>query len=136
MSESPVLGSGAGSWSNEFNRLERIDNPEHKDINPLGNPHQEYLLWGVQLGAVGMLLLFALMISMIKDTLSIDTQTARATQSSLAALAIACLFNSSIYDAQIGDFFCVVIGLLLALGIQNKQQMQQPNLGAISKSQA
>lgn len=136
MSENPVLGSGAGSWSNEFNRLERIDNPEHKDINPLGNPHQEYLLWGVQLGAVGMLLLFALMISVIKDTLPIDIQTARAAQSSLAALAIACLFNSSIYDAQIGDFFSVVLGLLLALGIQSKQQMQELNHRAINAGQA
>ena len=32
-----------------------------------------------------------------------------------AALLIACLFNCALYDALIGDFFCVVIGLLLAL---------------------
>jgi hypothetical protein len=30
---------------------------------------------------------------------------------------VACLFNASIYDALIGDFFCVSIGLLLALGL-------------------
>ena len=116
ISENPILGSGAGSWSNEFNRLERADNPSHTNIQPLGNPHQEYLLWGVQLGVPGILLLLALMISMLKDALSMDIQTARATQSSLLGLATACLFNSSLYDAQIGDFFCVVLGLLLALG--------------------
>jgi len=118
ISEHPVLGSGAGSWSNEFNRLERIGDAAHDDIQPLGNPHQEYLLWGVQLGVPGILLLLALMTSILKDTLSMDTQTARATQSALLALATACLFNSSLYDAQIGDFFCVVFGLLLALGLQ------------------
>ena len=124
ISENPVVGSGAGSWSNEFNRLERIDNSAHPDIQPLGNPHQEYLLWGVQLGVPGILLLLALMISIMKDTLAMDTQTARATQSSLLALAVACLFNSSLYDAQIGDFFCVILGLLLALGLHPHHSMQ------------
>lgn len=124
ISENPVVGSGAGSWSNEFNRLERIDNSAHPDIQPLGNPHQEYLLWGVQLGVPGIFLLLALMISILKDTLAMDTQTARATQSSLLALAIACLFNSSLYDAQIGDFFCVILGLLLALGLHPHHSMQ------------
>ena len=121
---SPILGSGAGSWSNEFNRLERIHNSVNSNIKPLGNPHQEYLLWGVQLGVPGIFLLLALMISIWKDTLAMDTQTARATQSSLLALAVACLFNSSLYDAQIGDFFCVILGLLLALGLHPHHSMQ------------
>ena len=122
--EHPLVGSGAGSWSKEFNRLERMANPAHGDIQPLGNPHQEYLLWGVQLGVPGILLLLALMLSIWKDTLTMDTPTARATQSALLALAIACLFNSSIYDAQIGDFFCVVLGLLLAMGRQSQIEAQ------------
>ena len=117
ISENPVFGSGAGSWSNEFNRLERINNRAQSEIQPLGNPHQEYLLWGVQLGVPGILLLLALMISILKDTLSMDKQSARATQSALLALAVACLFNSSLYDAQIGDYFCVALGLLMALGL-------------------
>jgi O-antigen ligase len=124
IAEHPVAGSGAGSWSNEFNRLERIGNPAHGDIQPLGNPHQEYLLWGVQLGVPGILLLLALMLSILKDSLAMDTQTARATQSAVLALAIACLFNSSLYDAQIGDFFCVVLGLLLALGLHPQARLQ------------
>ena len=41
---------------------------------------------------------------------------AHALQSTVVALAIACAFNSSNYDALIGDFFCVLLGLLLALG--------------------
>ena len=124
ISENPVLGSGAGSWSNEFNRLEQINEPANPLVQPLSNPHQEYLLWGVQLGVPGILLLLALMISIMKDTLPMDTQTARATQSALLALAVACLFNSSLYDAQIGDYFCVVLGLLLALGLHPQNPMQ------------
>jgi len=113
----PLAGSGVGSWSTEFNRLQREQNPAHVDIDSNGNPHQEYLLWGVQLGIPGILLLFAFMASVLRDTLKMEKSHARAAQSVLIALAVACLFNSSIYDAQIGDFFCILIGLLLALGL-------------------
>lgn len=133
--ENPFLGSGAGSWSNEFNRLERIENNVRTDIQPLGNPHQEYLLWGVQLGVPGILLLLALMISIMKDTLTMDTLTARATQSALLALVVACMFNSSLYDAQIGDYFCVVLGLLLALGLHPQNPTQTSGLHSTVNSQ-
>ena len=117
--EHPVLGSGIGSWSTQFNLLQREKDPAHIDIAGNGNPHQEFLLWGVQLGIPGILLFTALLFSIWRDTLKMAKPYARATQSTLLALAVACLFNSSLYDAQIGDFFCVLIGLLLALGRQN-----------------
>jgi len=54
---------------------------------------------------------------------------ARALQSTLVALAVACLFNSTLYDGLIGDFFCVLIGLLLALGL-SKPATQTPSEAA------
>ena len=113
----PLAGTGIGSWSTEYNRLQQQQNPAHVAIHGNGNPHQEYLLWGVQLGLPGMALFIALLLAMLRDTSKMDRCHARALQSTLAALAIACLFNSSLYDAQIGDFFCILIGLLLALGL-------------------
>lgn len=117
IAQHPLEGFGIGSWSTEYNRLSREKNPAHINIDGNGNPHQEYLLWGVQLGIPGILLLLALMGSVLRDSLKMQKNCARATQSTLAALALACLFNASIYDAQIGDFFCVLLGLLLALGL-------------------
>ncbi len=117
ISRHPLAGSGVGSWSTEYNQLQRERNPSHQDIDGNGNPHQEYLLWGVQLGIPGILMIAALMLSVLRDTMGMEKPYARAAQSALLALAIACLFNSSIYDALIGDFFCVLIGLLLALGL-------------------
>lgn len=117
MAEHPLAGAGIGSWSGEYNRLERAENPAHVDINSNGNPHQEYLLWGVQLGLPGVLLLLMLMLAMLADTRTMPQPFARATQSTLLALAAACFFNASLYDAQIGDFFCVLLGLLLAAGL-------------------
>ena len=115
--ENPLYGAGVGSWSTEHNRLQRSQNSAHIDIQGNGNPHQEYLLWGVQLGIPGILLFFSLMLSIWRDTLPMEKIYKRSVQSVLAALAVACLFNSSIYDALIGDFFCVALGLLLALGL-------------------
>lgn len=114
--ERPLAGSGVGSWSTEFNRIGRIASPTHVDIPGNGNPHQEYLQWGVQLGVSGMLLFVGLLLALLRDSLRFDAPAARAAQSALAALSVACLFNSSLYDALIGDFFCVTLGLIFALG--------------------
>lgn len=113
----PLTGWGAGSWSTEYNRLQFEQNPKHQPIPANGNPHQEYLLWGVQLGIPGILIFISLLLCVLRDTLKMETPYARATQSTVLAMAVACLFNASLYDAQIGDFFCVLIGLLLALGL-------------------
>jgi O-antigen ligase len=115
ISERPLLGSGVGSWSNEYNRLEQKQNSNSFKIGERGNPHQEYLQWGVQLGIPGIVLFLAFLIAVFRDTLGSDPASMRAAQSVLAALVVACLFNSSIYDALIGDFFCVALGLTLAL---------------------
>jgi O-antigen ligase len=116
IAENPVAGAGVGAWSTEYNRLQRSQNPAHVDIAGNGNPHQEYLLWGVQLGIPGMVLFCALLLASLRDSLKMEPQHARALQSTVLALAIACAFNASLYDALIGDFFCVLLGLLLALG--------------------
>lgn len=121
MTQHPIAGTGVGSWSTEHNRLQRARNPDHVDIQGNGNPHQEYLLWGVQLGIPGILLFIGLMVSMLRDSLRMEKTCARSMQSVLAALAVACLFNSSIYDALIGDFFCIAMGLLLAVGLRSQK---------------
>ncbi len=73
-------------------------------------------MWGVQLGIPGILLLIAVFMAIFRDSRRLDMVSARAIQSVLLALAVACLFNSAIYDALIGDFFFVALGLLFALG--------------------
>lgn len=116
IAENPIAGAGIGAWSTEYNRLQRSQNPAHVDIAGNGNPHQEYLFWGVQLGIPGMMLFCALLLAVLRDSLKMEQAQARALQSALMALAIACAFNASVYDALIGDFFCVLLGLLLASG--------------------
>lgn len=118
--QKPLMGSGVGSWVTEYNRIEHLKNPSHQSLGAQshGNPHQEFLLWGVQLGLGGVLLLFAFAGAVLLDLRKMGRPVARAGQSVLLALGVACLFNSSLYDAYIGDFFCVSLGLLLAYGFQ------------------
>lgn len=118
--QKPFTGAGVGSWTTEYNRIEALKHPGHKDLNPGGNPHQEFLLWGVQLGAGGIALLLAFLGAVVLDFLKLDPPIARAGQSVVLALTVSCLFNSSIFDAYIGDFFCLSIGVLLAYGVRSR----------------
>ncbi len=130
IAQRPLAGAGIGSWTTEYNRLERLKNPAHKDIDPNGNPHQEYLYWGVQLGIPGLLLFAAMLLCILRDTMKMETPFARAAQSALLSLAVCCLFNASLYDGLIGDFFCVLIGLLLALGLSKPADSSPPGYAA------
>lgn len=121
IAKTPLQGTGVGSWSHTFNAQQAhhvATSPPNKPVKPriehLGNPHQEYLLWTVELGVIGTALLCAALYALYRDSRLLETPARRAFQSILAALALACLFNSVLYDALIGDFFCVALGLLLA----------------------
>lgn len=123
MTDNPFFGAGVGSWAYEFKRIENILQPQPFQISKLSNPHQEYLLWGVQLGVPGIILLLFLFLSLYNDTAVPEKSVARAGQSVIAALAVNCFFNSGLYDALIGDFFCVLLGLMLSLAIQSSKQV-------------
>lgn len=119
MAEHPWLGSGVGSWNRESKRQQALhasDIPVNSASQQQHNPHQEYLLWGVELGLIGIALLCALLLALYRDSLRLALPERRAMQSVLLALGLACLFNCALYDAMIGDFFCITLGLLAALG--------------------
>ena len=125
--EKPLAGTGVGSWATTYNKIQKNIHPSHKDLTVGGNPHQEFLLWGVQLGVGGIMLLVAFMTAVMLDLRKMDTPVGRAGLSVLVALAIACLFNSSLYDAYIGDFFCLSLGTLLAYGARSCATPQTQN---------
>jgi len=120
MAQQPVVGHGVGSWTQSVKRIEGANAQQVFGDNPSSNPHQEFLLWGVELGVGGTLLLLVLIASVVRDAWRFTAPIMRATLSVLAVMGVACLFNSSLYDALIGDFFCITLGLLLALGVRGQ----------------
>jgi len=120
IAEKPFFGHGVGSWALTVKRIEG-----EKGVSVFGdgnssNPHQEYLLWGVELGVIGLLLFLLLLFSIAKDALQYSEAIQRAIFSVVAVLAVASLFNSAVYDDLIGDYFCITLGLLMAYGIQTR----------------
>jgi O-antigen ligase len=116
--QKPLLGHGVGSWTPAVKRMDGERAIADFGVGNSSNPHQEFLLWGVELGIGGSLLLIALLLAMLLDARQFAPALKRATHTTLAVTALACLFNSSLYDAQIGDFLCTALGLLMALGVQ------------------
>lgn len=114
IAQEPWHGSGVGSWSHEF-KLQQAQHAPNSFTLVNGNPHQEFLLWGVELGLPGIALLLGVMLALYRDSQRLEPAARRALQSVLLALILSCLFNSALYDALVGDFFCVTLALLLAL---------------------
>ena len=111
------LGHGAGSWGQQFDALQP-DSQAPGYIPTIGNPHQEYLLWGVELGVPGIALLIAICFAIWRQTTAFEPQAARAAQSVLVTTMLACAVNCALTDALIGDFLCVAMALTLSLGLK------------------
>jgi O-antigen ligase len=118
------MGHGVGSWISTVKRFEGASASAVFGDSNSSNPHQEYLLWGVEYGVGGTLLLIAIFFSFVKDSLAFRKPVARATISVTVALSVACLFNSALYDGLVGDFFCVTLGLLMSYGLQTRLTSQ------------
>ena len=54
--------------------------------------------------------------SLFKDSRGFPAPVRDATWSFVAVLLVACAFNSALFDGLIGDYFCVMLGLLMTLG--------------------
>lgn len=113
----PWIGHGAGSWSSQYDALQPASAlPGY--VPTAGNPHQEYLLWGVELGLPGLALLLAIFVAVWRLSICFEKQARRAVQSVLVATMVACLFNCALLDALIGDFLCMSLALVLNFGLQ------------------
>jgi O-antigen ligase len=110
VAEKPLLGHGVGSWKKEYLRLggEQIDAPS--------NPHNQYLLWAVEGGLVGLALMLGILLALYKDAKKLEPLARRAMLSTLAIVAVMGLFNCPFFGAGIGEFFLLMFGSFLAIG--------------------
>ncbi len=95
----PIFGHGTGSFSYEYQKLAR-----DKEIQPTKNPHNEYLMIGVQWGIIGIALFIALLYIMwLKANMM--------AQGLIVTIAVGCLFNSFWLDSTEGHVFAYLIGI-------------------------
>jgi len=114
IAQQPLTGHGVGAWSVEYPRHNQGRDQQYSGRG--GNPHQEFLHWGVSLGLPGMALLLTWLLLLARTATAMQPPYGRATLSLLAVLTSSALFNSILFDDLIGDYFCVMLGVLLACG--------------------
>ena len=124
VAERPWLGFGMGSWNQQYLRLGA--GRTRPDQMAVRSPHQEFLLWGVEAGVAGMLCLLAVFAALLADARSMAPTEKQALQLAVASLMVCCMFNATLFDALIGDFFCVLIGVLLAWGSFTRNHPMRP----------
>ncbi len=129
VAENPLTGHGVGAWTNTVKRLEGKSATAVFGPGLSSNPHQEFLLWGVELGVGGSVLLLLFLLALARDFTQFSEPVYRAGVSVVVALGVACLFNSTLYDGLIGDYFCVILGILLGLGLRAERPTASSNVG-------
>ena len=116
----PILGTGMGTWADEYRKYV-VSTPNTPKISPLGgNPHQEYLLMASQLGLIGLALFLTWLARCIFAIKELPNNERIAAQSLLIAFIVSCFFNSTLFDSATGHFYCIGLGILFA-GYKNQQ---------------
>jgi O-antigen ligase len=114
ITERPLFGHGAGSWNQAYLRLK---GPQVSSLyDTASDPHQLFLLWAVEGGLLGLALLCAVLAALWRYGSGLAAADGHALQAMVLALVISGLFTSMIYGIGMGDFFCIGLGLLAALG--------------------
>jgi O-antigen ligase len=118
----PILGTGMGTWAEEYRKYV-LSTPNTPKIAPSGgNPHQEYLLMASQLGLVGLALFLTWLVRCVFASKYLRQNERIAAQSLLVAFVVGCFFNATLFDSATGHFFCIGLGILFAgYGNQNNK---------------
>jgi O-antigen ligase len=110
----PILGTGMGTWADEYRKYV-VSTPNTPKIAASGgNPHQEYLLMAAQLGFVGLALFVTWLGRCMFASQNLQRNERIAAQSLLVAFMVGCFFNSTLFDSATGHFFCIGLGILFA----------------------
>ena len=110
IAQAPLIGHGVGSWRQEYIRL------GGNEPNPPSNPHQQFLLWWVESGLVGLAFMGLIFVALWRDSRLLEEPAQGAMQATWAITLMVSLFNCPFYGAGMGEFFLIIFACLLALG--------------------
>jgi hypothetical protein len=115
MKESPLLGHGVGSWRMSYHRVGGLQ------VDAPSNPHQQYLLWVVESGAVGLFLFLGILVAQLKDAYALPDNARQTLLTVTAIAAVMGLMNCPYFGAGMGECWVYLAACLLAL-----KNIQQP----------
>ena len=115
IAEKPLLGHGTGSFAKEYERI------AHNERWKTKNPHNEFLMVGVQLGLSGLLIYLGFLASQYYCAKKLPNREKWLAQGLLLSLIVTSLFNSPFLDHSEGHWFATMIALCFAtLHIEHK----------------
>jgi O-antigen ligase len=110
----PLVGYGVGSVLPEFERFAQNQTGGNAVVS--SNPHNEFLLMGVQLGSIGIALFLWLLIAIYRECRSIDPLSRTVVYGYLVAFCVGCLANSLLLNFTEGNLFVLLSGILIYSG--------------------
>lgn len=120
--EKPFTGFGTGSFATAQQEL-----IQSTGTQPSDNPHNEYLMLGVQLGLGGPLLFIGLLGSLLWSGIKIEKPRGYMLQGVVVAMASGCLMNSFLFDSHQGHFFAFLSAVLLAPSLKTTEAHPAPD---------
>jgi O-antigen ligase len=108
----PIAGYGVGSVRNEFEAFAK-NNTGGRAVMA-SNPHNEYLLMGVQIGLIGVALFVWLLYVVYRDGKRLDKLERIAVYGYLFAFFLGCFANSLLLNFTEGNLFVFLTGILIA----------------------
>jgi O-antigen ligase len=112
----PVAGYGVGSVRTEFELI--VKNSAESAAPMASNPHNEFLLMGVQIGLVGVALFVWLLYAVYRDGKRVDRLERTAVFGYLFAFVLGCFANSLLLNFTEGYLFIFLTGILVAGRVQ------------------
>jgi O-antigen ligase len=95
--EKPIAGHGVGSWLMNYHRLGGLQ------VAAPSNPHQQYLLWAVEGGGLGLLLFLGMLFSQFKDAQTLIPHAKQALFTVTTIAAVMGLMNCPYFGAGMGE---------------------------------
>jgi O-antigen ligase len=107
VAEKPIVGHGVGAWNQAYVA-------QGGTIPKATDPHQQFLLWAVESGLVGMALFVGFLTLLWRNAQNLPGTARWCLRSVVAIEVLTGLANSTLLGAGIGEFFLLLWAGLLA----------------------
>jgi O-antigen ligase len=107
VAEKPLWGHGVGAWNQAYEA-------QGGTIPKANDPHQQFLLWAVESGLVGVALFAGFLTLLWRNALALPWSARWCLRSVVAIEVLTGLVNSTLLGAGIGEFFLLLWAALLA----------------------
>lgn len=107
--ERPLIGSGIGSWPAAY----KLALNGELGV-PADSPHEQFFLWWVEGGTVGLLFLLTIFVAIYLDAITLQVQAKQALITILTVLLFTSLMNCPLQGAGMSEFFTFIMATLMA----------------------